>query len=262
MANVGSAPMYPCFKSRLRDLLRVVLLGLCRLLSRSYRPDSAPVLIIAPHQDDCTLGCGGLIFQKRLAGQPVEILYLTDGAASHRDHPHLSPATISKLRKDEARVANNRLGVDSAALRFLDLPDGRLDKLEPSERDDAVKRLAAALRERPPSLVLLPLRHDGSSEHEAGFTLVQDALRLGSLRPRVLEYPVWSRWSPRLLLPALLQARVHRFDFPGYAHNKSHALAAYVSQFEPTPPWTRSVLPEGFRPVFEHEHEFFFEYLP
>jgi hypothetical protein len=65
-----------------------------------------------------------------------------------------------------------------------------------------------------------------------------------------------------LLLPALRRARIHRFDFPGYAPRKSHALAAYVSQFEPTLPWKNPVLPAGFRSIFETEREFFFEYQP
>jgi N-acetylglucosamine malate deacetylase 1 len=255
-------PLGSRVKAGLRDLLRGSLLALCRLRSRPYIPDTEPVLVIAPHQDDCTLGCGGLIFQKRLAGHPVEILYLTDGAVSHPGHPFLTPAEISLRRKAEARLANQRLGVDSAALRFLDLPDSRLDKLATDERAAAVTRLAAALAERAPSVLLLPLRHDGSSEHQAGFTLVRDALERASLRPRVLEYAVWSLWSPQLLLPALRRARIHRFDFPGYAPRKSHALAAYVSQFEPTPPWKNPVLPAGFRSIFETEREFFFEYQP
>lgn len=252
----------PRLKGFVRDRLRAGLLGLCRLRSRGYAPDSAPLLVIAPHQDDCTLGCGGLIFQKRLAGHPVEILYLTDGAASHRDHPVLPPAEISERRKAEARLANQRLGVDSAALRFLDLPDGRLDALAPDERAAAVSRLADALRERPPGVVLLPLRHDGSSEHQAGFVLVRDALARAALRPRLLEYPVWSLWSPRFLPLAICRARVHRFDFRGYAPMKRHALDAYVSQFEPTPPWKNPVLPRGFRSIFEQDREFYFEYPP
>jgi LmbE family N-acetylglucosaminyl deacetylase len=250
----------PRLKYNLRGLLRTSLLGLCRLRSRAYLPDAGIMLVIAPHQDDCALGCGGLILKKRLVGQPVEILYLTDGAASHLGHPLLSPAQVSTLRKGEARLANQRLGVDSAALHFLDLPDGRLDQLESHERNAAVTRLASVLSECAPSTLLLPLRHDGSSEHEAGRQLVRDALDRTLLRPRVLEYPVWSLWRPQLLLPALYGAHVHQFHFPGYSTSKSHALAAYSSQFEPTAPWTRAVLPAGFRLIFKAEREFFFEY--
>jgi LmbE family N-acetylglucosaminyl deacetylase len=255
-------PLGSRVKAGLRDLLRGSLLALCRLRSRPYIPDTEPVLVIAPHQDDCTLGCGGLIFKTRLAGHPLEILYLTDGAASHPAHPVLTPEELAVRRRAEARLANHRLGVDSAALRFLDLPDGRLDKLAPAERAAAVARLAAAVAERAPAVLLLPWRHDGSSEHQAGFALVAAALRMTALRPRLLEYPVWSRWSPRFLPPALLGARIRHFDFPGYAPQKRHALAAYVSQFEPTPPWNKPVLPAGFRSIFETEREFFFEYPP
>jgi LmbE family N-acetylglucosaminyl deacetylase len=260
MSTETSPRIRPRLKSVLRGLLRTSLLSLCRLRSRPYLPDAGPMLIIAPHQDDCTLGCGGLIFKKRLAGQPVDILYLTDGSASHLGHPLLIPAEISTRRKNEARLAHQRLGVDATSLFFLDLPDSRLGKLDTLERADAVTRLAAALAVRAPSTLLLPLRYDGSSEHQAGFTLVRDALDRASIRPRFLEYPVWSLWSARLLLPTLGRARIYRFDFPEYAPKKIHALDAYVSQFEPTPPWDTPVLPDDFFQVFAGSREFFWEY--
>jgi LmbE family N-acetylglucosaminyl deacetylase len=247
-------------KQRLRPFARAVVVGLLRLRARPLALDPAPLLVVAPHQDDATLGCGGLLFQKRRAGQPVHVLYLTDGSASHPGHPTLSPADIARIRRDEAHLAKSRLGVDSACLHFLDLPDGRLDSLAPDERADAIARIACLIVPVAPATVLLPSRLDGSSEHEAGFPLVLDALARAGLAPRILEYPVWSFWSPALLLRVLAHAgRVHRFDFPGYGPLKLHALSAYASQFRPTPPWPRPVLPENFSRAFSREREFFFE---
>ena len=40
------------------------------------------VLVVAPHFDDETLGCGGLLAQLAAAGAVIRVLYLTDGAAA------------------------------------------------------------------------------------------------------------------------------------------------------------------------------------
>ena len=42
------------------------------------------VLVVAPHQDDETLGCGGLIARKRYEGLPVHVVFITDGSATFK----------------------------------------------------------------------------------------------------------------------------------------------------------------------------------
>lgn len=260
LLSLGTLLLMPKVKHRLRRVIRSTLHGFMTLRSRPLQLDAGSVLVIAPHQDDGSLGCGGLVFQQRLAGASVHVLYLTDGSASHQGHPTLSPAALSALRYDEARLAKSRLYLDSACLHFLDLPDGRLLHLDPDERKTALDRLAERLAIIQPQTILLPWRHDGSTEHEAGFKLVSDALARQGLQPRLLEYPVWANYRPLLLVrPSLSANRIHRFRFSGYGPVKRHALAAYATQFEATPPWTEPILSEEFLASFASEHEFFFE---
>src|SRR5687767_6864064 len=40
------------------------------------------VMVVAPHPDDETLGCGGTIAKHAAAGDQVEVLIITDGGAS------------------------------------------------------------------------------------------------------------------------------------------------------------------------------------
>lgn len=254
------SPPHFSLKQSLRRPVRALATGYLRLRSRPLLLDAAPLLVVTPHQDDATLGCGGLLLKRRLAGHPVHVLYLTDGSASHPGHPVLTPAALARLRRDEARLAESRLGMDLACLHFLDLPDGRLDSLDPAERAAAVSMIASHLSRLGPATVLLPSRHDGSSEHEAGFRLVRDALARAGLRPRLLEYLVWAFWSPVLLLRAArLSHHVHHVDFPGHGPLKTHALDAYASQFRPVPPWPRPVMPEDFPRAFSRETEYFLE---
>lgn len=262
LCSVGSV-LLPNAKRTVRRLLRAIIHRVLLLRSRPLSLTNEVTLLVAPHQDDGTLGCGGLVFQKRLSGNPVHVLYLTDGAASHPGHPTLTPDTLSALRKKEARLAKSRLYLDSACLHFLDLPDGRLPHLDASSRAAALNKLGALLTAISPRTILLPWRQDGSSEHEAGFYLVTAALAEIGLRPRVLEYPVWATYRPTLLLQTLLTPlRVYHFSFFGYGAQKDHALSSYASQFKPVPPWTEPVLPADFAASFKREEEFYFEHAP
>jgi len=257
---LGLLSQIPGGKRKLRSALRTAAQCIMALRSRPLPPLSGPILVIAPHQDDCTLGCGGLLFQTRLAGESVHVIYLTDGAASHDGHPVITPAQLASIRKSEAQEAKSRIYVDSACLTFMNLRDGQLPHLNADERNAAVAEIEHHINRIAPAVILLPFRKDGSTEHEAGFLLVTAAIARSFVRPRLLEYPVWATYHPvHLIKPALFSARLFRFRFKGYGHYKRHALAAYVSQFQPTPPWSQPVMPGDFTRCFEREDEFFFE---
>jgi len=228
-------------KLGLRRRIHAALRAGLRLRSQAYAPPTGPdpvTLVIAPHQDDDVLGCGGLVARKRLEGFQVHVTYLTDGSASHPGHPRLPPMQLAALRQDEAR----------AALRVLD------------QADTLGWRLADILRKVRPDEILLPYRRDGSSEHEAAHRLVQAALHTTGLTPRQLEYPVWAWWSPRLLVhPLLTSRRVWRLDFLGYEQIKQNAIAQHRSQIEPSPPRATPVLSGAFLSFFKRPVEYFFE---
>ena len=145
-------------------------------------------------------------------------------------------------------------------LHFLGARDGTLDRLEPPAAAALAAAIAGVLAAVRPTEVFLPYRRDGSSEHEAAFPLIRAALRDAGLRPRILEYPVWARWSPqRLVRPLLRSRRVWRAAFRGHSALKRRALALYASQFQPLPPWDQPVCPPEFAACFDSDEEFFFE---
>lgn len=248
--------MAPCLRHFLLRSLRLVLKF--RAAPLSLPP--GPLLVIAPHPDDETLGCGGLILQQRHAGRPVTCLFLTDGSASHKNHPLLSPAALAVQRAEEARAAAALLGIADQNLVFLGLPDGQLPRLPEALHETAVASLAGHLERLRPATVLVAHRHDGSSEHEAAFALIRSAIARVDPQPRVLDYLVWSAFHPRLFLQVVrTQGRVQRAAFPGLGPAKLRALAAHRSQFEPVPPWPLPVQSADFANAFSPEDEFFIE---
>jgi N-acetylglucosamine malate deacetylase 1 len=232
-----------------------------RLRSVPYEPGGEGcALVIAPHPDDESFGCGGWIATQRAAGRNIQILFLTDGSASHSGHPQISPGQIAQIRFTEAVSAARALGLEPEHLHFFNFADGLLSHLDSSTALVLSRRLREFVLQHAPDEILLPCRRDGSSEHEAAFQHATAALADLPVSPRVLEFPVWSWWSPRLLARlALSPARIHRCEFPRKRTSKEAALACYVSQINPLPPWTMPALPSGFVAMFSAAEEYFFE---
>jgi LmbE family N-acetylglucosaminyl deacetylase len=243
-----------------RGASRAVRLGL-RLRSRHLSPDGlATVLVLAPHPDDEALGCGGTLALLVRAGARVHVAYLTDGGASHPDHPLFLKGEIGALRRDEARSGARALGIDLSHLEFLGLEDGRLASLDPEETRQAVAAISSVIAKVAPDAVLLPCRRDGSSEHDAAFGLVVRSLGVDGKRPRLFEFPVWSWWNPVLLIRPLLNSRrVWRTDTSGVRELKARAVISYASQVLPLAPETSAVLPPGFASMFTASEEYLFE---
>jgi LmbE family N-acetylglucosaminyl deacetylase len=222
--------------------------------------DNRRCLVVAPHQDDAALGCGGLIIRKRLEGNPVDLVCVTDGSASHRGHPTLRPEALASQRRSEELAAGAILGVDQQRIHFLGAKDGTLRHLGSAEKENLVGKVMEVLLQISPDEIFLPYRLDNSSEHEASFEIIRSALRRAHMSPRVLEYPIWSLWAPqRLILPLVSSSRIWRVQFAGYENIKLRAIEMYRSQLEPMPPWTEPVLSPSFISFFSSSDEFFFE---
>lgn len=156
-----------------------------RLTDETQQSRNKPALVFAPHQDDECLGCGGTILLKREAGTEVTIVFMTDGATSHRRF--VSGDTLAQIRQEEARQAAGVLGVGNENLRFLDFPDGRLG----SCYQEALEEVTALIQQQHADEIFVPYRADGTDDHHATYRIVVDAARKAGRKIRVFEYPVW-----------------------------------------------------------------------
>jgi LmbE family N-acetylglucosaminyl deacetylase len=177
--------------------------GLRRLLHARLQPELAPhqtssALIIAPHQDDETLGCGGTIALKRNAGTQVTVAFMTDGTTSHQRY--MSEAELKARRHSEAVDACEILGVSGSDVRFLDFPDGKLG----SHCQEGLVQVVRILNLCRPAEVFVPYQHDGTPDHEATYQIVRGAVQEAGHVARIYEYPIWiwNRWPWVQLRPA------------------------------------------------------------
>lgn len=171
------------------------LTGLRRLLHARLLPEQAPgykrsTLVLAPHQDDETLGCGGTIILKRNAGARVTVAFMTDGTTSHRQF--MSESELRTRRYAEAIDACEILGVPRTEVHFLGHPDGKLEHRQPQ----AITEVARLIDACHPDEIFVPYEYDGTADHEATCRIAQAALSRVGHSARVFEYPIWiwNRW--------------------------------------------------------------------
>lgn len=159
-----------------------------RLVSRAQRLDLSqyerPTLVLAPHPDDETLGCGGLVARLRQRAVPVSIVFMTDGAASHAD-VHSSDLAVTRRR--EAVEASSILGVEESDLHFLGHPDGALHAAETT----ATRQLAWLFDALAPMQVLLPHPFEPNADHSATFRIADLAARQRGVPVDGLLFAVW-----------------------------------------------------------------------
>lgn len=118
------------------------------------------VLVVAPHPDDETFGCGGTIARLAQGGALVEVAIVSDGAALE-DHRRPGRGDVVAARRREAEAAGRHLGV--TRFHFLGHPDGALAGCTEAVARD-VARLAEAIG---PDLALGPSVLDYHEDHMA-----------------------------------------------------------------------------------------------
>jgi LmbE family N-acetylglucosaminyl deacetylase len=240
----------------------LAVIGRQLLLSRAedMTPQTATrsCLVLAPHPDDETLGCGATIMRKLAAGTSVQIVIATDG----RYWPpstKLSADALAEIREEEAHRAGAILGLPREHVAFLRFEDGRLADHRRLLRD----RLVDIFDKMNPEEIFAPSIIDSHPDHrvlaELGRELVQ--VRRDRL-PRLYEYPIWF-WNPRILrVRDLLELRICIVRTEEFRPRKRAAITAYRSQVTNLigeAGWTAR---HGFLRQFLQPEEIFFEIIP
>ncbi|MBW4511624.1 MAG: PIG-L family deacetylase [Scytonematopsis contorta HA4267-MV1] len=199
-----------------------------------------PALIVAPHPDDETLGCGGAISLLCGLNYDVRVLVISDGTLSHPRSKKYPADKLRVLRESETLSAVSLLGVENNAVTFLRLPDGSVT----ADDTSAVASCKSYLTEIAPKIIFLPWRYDPHPDHRASWKLIQNALGGLYLSPRQLEYPIWD-WdsAQRKSLPESLNIAAWQLDVSTTIELKQQAIRVYRSQ-------TTNLIdddPEGFR---------------
>lgn len=206
----------------LRRMEALPLAPLTAILGGFYPP-----LILAPHPDDESLGCGGLIAEACAQGLGPYVLVVTDGTGSHPNSRAYPAPRLRALREAEARAAVAALGLPPDRIGFLGLRDTAAPRAGEAFRA-AVAAIMDALREQECRVILGPWRHDPHADHEATHAMAAAAaLRAGVQH---LAYPVWGWTLPAETVLGGSAPAGYRLDIARHLPAKRRALAAHASQ--------------------------------
>jgi LmbE family N-acetylglucosaminyl deacetylase len=190
--------------------------------------ENRPFVVVAPHPDDESLGCGGLIAEACRQGLPGKIVVVSDGAGSHPNSKAYPPDRLRSLREEEARQAAAELGLKPQDILFLALPD----RFVPHEGEEAERGIGAVVdcvREISAASLFVSWRHDPHCDHEASYRIAREVQRRAG-KVRLFEYVVWGHTLP----PSTEVGSIHggfriRLDDEAL-EKKRRAIAAHRSQ--------------------------------
>lgn len=155
-------------------------------------PFGKSMLVVAPHQDDEAIGCGGaLALQVLQHGCQAAVVIMQDGADEHESLA-MTREAMAALRNQESRDAAREVGIDPPT--FLGLNDLR------SETDAAVSALQKIIEDRHVDVIFTPFVLDGHPDHRSCNFILARALGKLSRTIRILQYEVWSHCIPNVLV--------------------------------------------------------------
>jgi LmbE family N-acetylglucosaminyl deacetylase len=188
--------------------LRSEAINFPRLLAS---PEKGEIVVLAPHQDDEVIGCGGTMHLHHLAGAHITNVYIMDG----RDGgPEGMPEDlVAAARNKEAKDAAEIIGTDD--LVFLGLRDTGAQSTA-----RGIGELRMILQKLKPEIIYLPFLLDYHHHHIFTNKLFLGAvLEDGFTPPLVSAYEVWTPITPNCVV-----------DVENVFSVKLKALDAFVTQ--------------------------------
>jgi len=169
------------------------------------------VLVLAPHPDDETIGCGGALALHAKANDPVKVVFLTNGARGDSTGKMNRDVYVA-LRRQEAGEACARLGVTD--VEFWSYEDRSL-----AGARGALRQLMDLLDGYRPDLVYAPSPLEFHPDHRAACILLCDAIASSDREFEVAFYEVGQPVRVNLLV-----------DITPVLQEKEAAVRAYRSQ--------------------------------
>ena len=170
-----------------------------------WEPTTAPMLIVAPHPDDETLGAGGLIAAQRARDVDVTVAAVTDGERAYPDEG------LAALRRPEQTAALARLGVAADKIIRFGLPDSDVT----SHEHTLLERLQPLITNN--THVIAPWVNDFHPDHTACGRAAEQIARQVGAKLTFYFFWTWHFATPDilhslhcgrfLLSPALLAAK-------------------------------------------------------
>ncbi len=183
-----------------------------------------PIMVLTPHPDDETLGCGAMIAAASKRSVKITVVCLTDGAGSHPSSRSYPSSTLALLRFGELKAAVEHLSEGAADVVSFGLPDqGVSDEL--LQNHNIIERLLEIAHRRRIKTLFTTWEHDPHPDHEVAAKIAFELVRQRS-ETFLWQFPVWGRFIEQ----DAAVSQLYTFDVTLFASIKAKALGAHASQ--------------------------------
>ncbi len=193
------------------------------------------VLVIAPHADDETLGCGGVLHKYKSLGYELSWLLVTEMSEE-------AGYTATAVKRREKEIEQVKLLYGFSRVFRLRFYPAQLDILP---RSELIREISSVISEVMPQDVFTPFGGDVHSDHKVVFDAVAAASKTfrNPCVKRLLAYETLSETDFALQgVPSCFNPNLF-VDIDGFLEKKLEALTLYQSEIDqfPFPRSTRAV---------------------
>lgn len=165
------------------------------------------ILVVSPHQDDETIGCGGLLL---LYGSQCDVLLLTDGRKG-LSNKYNDENKLVEIRNKELDKAMKIAKVNK--IHRLEIKNNELNK-----NVDIVKRFN--IKEY--DYIFVPNKYETQDDHKIVLSIFKSMKLSQGTKAHIFEYEVWTP----------LRTPTWFLNISGVISKKEKMLDTYVSQME------------------------------
>lgn len=186
------------------------------------------ILVIAPHPDDETLGCGGSLLKHKSNGDSLAWL-----VATRCHEPHWSAAVLEQKEREISAVAAAYVFDSTFRLNFPTI------KLDQTPLEEIIAAIRDAITYYKPDCVYLNHAGDVHSDHRVLFEATMSVLKPFYFArhgvKRVLSYEVFSSTDAAPVNPARAFLPTVFTDVTEFIEQKLEIMGLYESELQPSP---------------------------
>ncbi|MBW2333509.1 MAG: PIG-L family deacetylase [Deltaproteobacteria bacterium] len=188
------------------------------------------VIVVAPHPDDETLGCGGTLLKHRNRGDEINWVIVTN-----IDSKNGWSETEVKKRQNEIQEVSEMYGFKRSFK--LGFPAALLDTIP---YNDLISKMSSVIQEVKPSVVYLPNRSDIHTDHQMTFQAAMSCCKdfRSPFIKRILMYEVLSESEFSATIREDFFVPNSFVDISGYVEDKIKIMKVYASEIM-EPPYPR-----------------------
>ncbi|CAI3629134.1 LmbE family N-acetylglucosaminyl deacetylase [Clostridium neonatale] len=178
------------------------------------------VLVVSPHPDDETLGCGGTLLRLKEEENKIYWLNITNIKVEYG----YDKEKVEK-RKKEIKLVNESFKFE----KYFDL-ELCPTKLEQYDSNEIIQRISEIIAEIRPQMIILPSRNDVHSDHKAVFDWCFACTKIfrHSYIKKILIMEILSETN--FSLPENSFEPTYFFDISNYMEEKINVIKIYESE--------------------------------